>query len=378
MNRRLLWVALLLLTLGLVACGGQSASEGASPPRGTPASGATDTTSDSDECQVSGPLRLFNWGEYMPSEVLEEFGRTYGVEVTEDNYSSNEELITKLRARNSGYDLVFPSDYAVAILADEGLLAPLNREAIPNASQVEPSLMGLYYDPENRYSMPYQWGTTGIAYNENYFDSPPSSYALIFDPAVAETQEGFFTILDDEREAIGAALRYRGHPTNDTDPAHIAEARDLLLAQKKFRNFSGYNSDNFYDTLASEEITFALAWSGGVALAASQNPAVKFVIPDEGGVIWQENVTIPADAPNKCTAELFINYILQPEVQAQITEFTYYNTPVPAAMPLLSEETRALVEAFTPDEATRGRLDWIERAQDTTIFSDAWTEIKSR
>lgn len=384
--KRTLWVVLLAMLVLVTACGGgETTSNG--DTGGTADSGETTEGDDSSEtataftgnCEVSGPLRLWNWSEYMDPDIMTEFGEAYGVEVTEDNFSSNEEVITKLRAGNSGYDIVFPSDYAVALLAEEGLLATLDKENIPNIANLQPDLVGLYFDPTNDYSVPFMWGTTGIAYNENYFESPPTSLATLFDTAMVEGQEGFFSMLDDEREAIGAALKYLGYSVNDSDPAHLAEARDLLLAQKGLSQFSGYNSDNFYDTLAGEEIYYAQAWSGGAALAASENPAVRYIVPEEGGVIWMDNLAIASDSANKCTAELFINYILDPAVAGRLVDYTYYNSPVEGALDNAAEETRALLEqGFVPDSATLERLEWIERSDDSTIYSDTWTEVKSR
>ncbi len=373
---RWMWLIVGLVTAALAACGG--AGEDASSDTPPVSEGGEGREAFLGSCTPSGPLRLFNWGEYLDPAIREQFQAVYGVEVTEDNYGSNEELITKLRAGNSGYDLVFPSDYAVAQMAEEGLLAELERENIPNIENVNPELMGLYYDPDNRYSLPYQWGVTGISYNEAYFETAPDSYALIFDASVAGQQEGSFSVLDDERETIGAALKFLGYSVNDSDPAHVAEAEALLLEQKQLSNFSGYNSENFYDALAGEEVVFAHAWSGGTALAASENEAIRFTVPQEGGVIWQDNMAVPADAPNRCTAELFINYILHPEIAAQLVSFTYYNTPVLAALDLVDEETRALLDIVAVDEATMDRLEWIERTEGSSVFSDAWTRVKSR
>jgi spermidine/putrescine transport system substrate-binding protein len=313
----------------------------------------------------------------MDPELMAAFGEMYGVEVTEDNYSSNEEMIARLQAGNSGYDLVFPSDYAVNILAEEGLLAELTFNNIPNLEHVEPALRGMYFDATNTYSVPFQWGTTGIAYNSAYMEAP-TSWATLFDPEAVDVEVAFFTMLDDERESIGAALKYLGYSINESDPAAIEEAKELLLEQKANPMFSAYNSDDADGMLASEEIYFAHIWSGDAALAASEHEAIRYVIPEEGSVIWMDNMAIPADAPNRCTAELFINFILDPENAAQLTEYTYYNTPVTAARELLDPATAELLEGITPDAETMERLEWIERTEADTIYSDAWTEVKAR
>jgi len=332
-----------------------------------------------DPSQLSAELNFFNWSEYIDEEIFTQFEEECGVKVTQDFFSSNEDMIAKIQAGNSGYDLIVPSDYAVEILINAGLLAELDMENIPNFSNLKPDTIGLYYDPENKYSVPYQWGTTGIAYNETAFpDGPPDSWAYLFDPELVCQHSGFVSMLDDERESIGAALKYLGYSYNDTDPAHQGEAKELLLGQKDC--LAGYNSDNFNQTLASEEIVLAHAWSGGTALGRDENENVKFLIPREGGAIWQDNMAIPIDAPHKYTAEVFINYLLEPDIGAQMTNYTYYFTPNAESEPLLDEYYRDLLESggMLVDDEIMSRLEWIERDEDSIIFSDTWTAVKAQ
>ena len=309
---------------------------------------------------------------------MAQFEEACGVKVTQDIYSSNEDLIAKLQAGNAGYDLVIPSDYAVQILINGGLLRPLDMANIPNVANIDPNLMGMYYDPENTYSIPYQWGTTGIAYNVTAFESAPDSWAVLFDPAQVCEHSGFVSMLDDERESIGGVLKYLGYSYNDTDPAHHAEALEILLAQKEC--LAGYNSDNFNQTLAAEEVMLAHAWSGATAVARSENENVKFFIPKEGGTIWMDNMTIPADAPNPYTAEIFINYLLDAEIGAQLSNYTYYFTPNAAAQPLLDPDYFEILESggMLVDDEIRSRLEWIKRDDQSIIFSDTWTAVKAR
>ncbi|MCB0212156.1 MAG: spermidine/putrescine ABC transporter substrate-binding protein, partial [Anaerolineae bacterium] len=332
-----------------------------------------------DPSKLASKLNIFNWADYMDPDILTQFEEECGVPVTQDIYSSNEDLIAKLLAGNSGYDLVFPSDYAVQILISEGLLAELDKSNIPNIENLDPNLMGLYYDPDNTYSVPYQWGTTGLAYNINEFpDGAPESWAAIFEPDQVCQHSGFVSMLDDEREAIGAALLYLGYSYNETSPEAQQKAEDLLKAQKDC--LAGYDSDNFDDTLMAEEIVLAHAWSGAVATARSENENVAYTIPKEGGAIWQDNMTIPADAPNKYTAEVFINYILDPEIGAQLSNWTYYFTPNKASEPLLDEYYFDLLKSggMLVDDDIRSRLQWIERSDESIIFSDTWTAVKAQ
>ncbi len=331
-----------------------------------------------DKTKLAAEINFYNWADYVDEEILTAFEEECGVKVNLDVYSSNEDLIAKLQAGNSGYDLVVPSDYAVEIMIERGMIKELDFANIPNFQYMNPANLGLYYDPDNKYSVPYQWGTTGIAFNTAFFEEEPDSWAYLFDPALVCEHSGFASMLDDERESVGAALKYLGYSYNDTDPAHHQEARDLLLAQKEC--LAGYNSDNFSTTLAGEEVVIAHAWSGGAALARDENENIKFVIPKEGGAIWQDNLAVPSDAPNPYTAEVFINYLLDPDVGAQNTNYIYYFTPNSASEPLLDEYYFNLLSdgGMMVDDEVYARLEWIERTAETIIFSDTWTAVKAR
>jgi spermidine/putrescine transport system substrate-binding protein len=405
-NWLLSMIMVLALTLLVVACGAspepaaapaeeqeeaapaepaqeEMADEDMAEEEAAPEEAAEEETASSDRCgdpsQLSAELNFFNWSDYIDEEILTQFEEECGVKVIQDLYSSNEDMIAKIQAGNSGYDLIVPSDYAVEILAAAGLLAELDMGNIPNFSNMKPGTVGLYFDPDNKYSVPYQWGTTGIAYNETAFpDGPPDSWAYLFDPELVCQHSGFVSMLDDERESIGAVLQYLGYSYNDTDPAHQEEAKAALLAQKEC--LAGYNSDNVNQQLAAEEIVLAHAWTGDAALARDENENIKFVIPEEGGAIWQDNLAIPVDAPHKYTAEIFINYLLDPDIGAQNTNYIYYFTPNAASEPLLDEYYYDLLDSggmLVDDEIMSG-LEWIERDEDSIIFSDTWTAVKAQ
>ena len=294
-----------------------------------------------------------------------------------DLYTSNEEAIAKIQAGNSGYDVVIPTDYACGIMADEGLLMELNMADIPNAKHLNPQTMGMYYDPENKYSLPYQWSTTGLAYNTTVFPEPPDSWAVMFDPDQLCEHKGFVSMLDDSRESTAMALIYLGYSPNETDPAVHEEVIDLMLAQKEC--LASYNSENFIQTLAAEEVVMAEAWGFAAALARLENENIAYVIPKEGGDIWQDNMVVPVDAPHAYTAHVFINYLLDPEIGAQLTEWTFGFTPNLAAEALLSDEYYELMESggLLPDDETLERLHWLTRGEGFDIFNDTWTAIKA-
>ncbi len=383
------WILLLALLVPLLAaCGGAAPApaEPAAPTATENEASAPASEGDLavDPTQLSDELFLYIWSDYINPEILEQFETEYGVRVNVDLYDSNESMIPKIRAGNSGYDIVVPSDYAVQSMIMDGLLAPLDKTLLPNIKHMNPDLMDLYFDPGNVYSVPYFWGTTGIAYNQKFFDEPPTSWSAIFDPAELEKIDGRFTMLEDPREVPGAALIYQGKSVNSTDAEALATAEKLLIAQKPF--VASYDSSNVNLKLATEEIILAHSWSGmaGQAMYGIEdkpgNPDVRFLIPEEGGVIWMDNLAIVADSPNKYTAHVLINYLMRPDVAARNTDWVLYLTPNAAAHDLLAEETLALYEAgLEPDKETMQRLQWIERGeQSDALFSDLWTRVTAQ
>jgi spermidine/putrescine transport system substrate-binding protein len=391
--RRFLLIALFVLVLPiLAACGGGQATSpgneygsagGGEAATSAPAAGGEAAATDGvDRSRLSEELYFYNWSDYVDPVLLEEFEAEYGVRVIIDTYDSNEDMIAKVRAGNSGYDIVVPSDYAVQIMAAEDLGLPLDKALLPNMTHLDPELMGQYFDTENTISLPYLLGLTGIAYNTEAFPDGVDSWSALFDVARLPEYQGKFSMLEDERETPGAALKFLGQSLNNTDPANLQAAQDLLLAQKEY--LAAYNSADVNRKLASGEYVIAHAWSGtamqarnGLGEEFSGNPNINFVIPKEGGTIWMDNYVILKDSPNAYTAHVFINYMLRPEIAARNAEYVGYITPVKDAVPLLSQEVRDLYEAgYAPTEENIDRLEWIERNETTTAFTDLWTVVK--
>lgn len=407
MNRLRLLILMIMLITTLAACGSPqttttpsadsptsapaptaapppAATEAVTEPVATEAAAESATDDTVDRSRLDKELFLYNWGDYIDETLLEEFKTKYGVTVSLESYDTNEDMLAKIRPGNSGYDVIVPSDYAVDILIKEGLVAKLDKANLPNISNLDPNYMNLYYDPGNVYSVPYFVGLTGIAYNKKVVTTPPDSWAALFDPAQLEKYKGKASMLDDERESIGAALVYMGKSINDTDPADLAKAEEMLKAQKPL--LAAYNSSDFNRKLASEEVVIAHAWNGGAGQAYTGlddfpgNPDIGFVIPKEGGTIWQDNLMIVGDSSRKYTAEVFLNYMLDPTVAARNADYVLYGTPNLTAAKLLAPETQAVYDAGfgPPDPELVKRLQWIKRSDaDNTIFSDVWTRVKS-
>jgi spermidine/putrescine transport system permease protein len=317
-------------------------------------------------------LNLFIWSSYIAPETVAKFERRHGVRVNVDLYDSNEALLAKLQARNAGYDVVCPSSYSVEILVAQGLLRPLDRSALPHLVNVDPSFLDRPFDPGNAHSVPYFWGTTGIAYHRGRVRGPVDSWEALWDPAYA----GRVLMLDDAREAFGAALKRRGHSVNTTDPALLVAARDDLLRQKPI--VRAYNSSNFEDVLLSGDVWLAQGWSGQFVRAMDQDPGLAYVIPKEGSAVFVDSLAIPRDAPHPVLAHAFIDFTLEKEIAAEIAETMRYSSPNRAAWPLLSPAVRGHPAIFPPPEAA-ARLEEIRDLGETTpLYDRLWTEVKSQ
>ena len=331
------------------------------------------------EPELAKELYVFNWSDYIDEELLPMYEEETGVKIVYDTYDSNEDLLAKMQAGATGYDVIFPSDYMVAQMIDLGLLAELDLNNVPNLEYISEFNKNPAYDPEHKYCVPYFWGTTGIGYDASVVDPPPESWSWIFDPdVVCQYQDGGVNVLDDERELIGAALKYLGYSLNDTDEAHLNEARDLILAAKPC--WKTFDSAGYIDNLMIPgEIVLTHGWNGDVFVAAEENENWTYVMPEEGGVVWQDNMCIPASSTRRATAEHFINWMLDPEHAAQNTNYVWYASPVEAAKEFIDPD---IVEdpSIYLDEDTISRLEWIEplSTEALGIWDRVWTEIKAQ
>jgi spermidine/putrescine-binding protein len=326
-------------------------------------------------CGAPKELHVYNWSEYIDPEIYTDFEDEFGIKVIEDTFSSNEDLLAKLQAGASGYDIIVPSDYMVTIMRELELLAPLTYDNIPNFGNIDDLFLDPPYDPGNQYCVPYQWGTTGIGYDTEVFDEEPASWAYLFDPALASEYAGKISMLNDPREAFAAALKYLGYSLNSTDEAQLNEAKDLLLQQKAW--VATYDSDGFEDLLAAGETVLAHAWSGDIFAAAEESEQIWYVIPEEGGVIWTDNLCIPKTAPNQEAAEEFINYLLRPEVGAKITNYTWYGSPNAASEEFIDAEILEEPAIYPPPEVM-AKLEFLrDVGEATAIYDRLWTEIKT-
>jgi spermidine/putrescine transport system substrate-binding protein len=326
----------------------------------------------SQQSTLAKELHLFIWEEYLDAQIKTDFEKEFGVKIIEDNYGSNEELLAKLQAGGSGYDVIVPTDYTVSLMRKQNLLAQLNLTNIPNLKHISENFKNLEFDPQNEVSVPYLWGTTGIGYNQQELSKAPTSWADLFDPAKLESHRGRISMLNDGRECIGAALIYLGYSPNTTDPSQLEEAKQILLKQKEF--LAKYDSESFEDSLAGNETVIAHSWSGEITVAGGSNSNLRFVIPKEGSLIFLDNLAIPKSSTNQYTAEVFINYLLRPDVSAKIVNSRMYASPNEAAKALIKPEILNSPSYLLPEGI---KLHWLEDLGSAgDIYQKIWTEVK--
>ena len=358
--RRLVPVAVLPL-LTLAACGGDDDSSAAS---------------DCEVGQVDGDLYLYNWSEYIDPELKDAFAAQYGVEVIEDNYDSNEAMQPIVAAGNSGYDVIVPSDYMVSIMIEEGSIQPLNLDVIPNMSNLAAEFSPPPYDPDGKYVAPYQWGTTGLGVDLTVMgEDTPRTWGLLFDPELSANFDGRITLLNDPRETLGAALKYLGYSLNTTSESELDEAKGLVA--DAVDRIAAFDSDQYDELLAAGTSAVAHGYSGNflVQFFEADNPdQYTYFVPEEGGTRWVDNMAVVADAPHPCTAHAFINFLLDAENGAALTNWNYYASPNAAAVPFIDQEVLDDPIVYPADQS---KLEFIADTGDFEInFSDAFIEAK--
>jgi spermidine/putrescine-binding protein len=315
---------------------------------------------------------VYIWTNYLPDEVVREFERRTGIDAQIDTYASNEALLSKLQSGVADYDVVVPSDYMLKILVPQGLLRPLDLARLPHRASLDPRFLDQRFDPGNRHSLPYLWGTTGIGYDRRKLGEV-ASWGALFDPRNA----GRILMLDDEREAFGAALRLDGRSINERDPRALERAAARLKDQKRL--VRTYNSADFANLLAAGDVDLAEGYNGELAkVVAKDRGRLAYVVPKEGGTLWIDNLAIPKNARHLDTAYAFLDYLLEPKVAARIVAGVRYASPNRDALPLIPADIRN-DPAIYPPQAVLDRCELIEDLGSTTTLVDRlWTEVKAQ
>ena len=329
-----------------------------------------------DRSKLDKELNFYNWSEYIDPDILTEFQETYGVKVTMDIYASNEDLLAKLQGGATGYDVIVPSDYMVSIMINLGLLEPLDYSVIKTIANIDPENLKSYYDPDNTYSVPYMWGTSGYSYDTSVLGEDLASWKEVFEPR--PEVRGKVVMLDDQREVIGAALVYLGYEINETSDDALAKAKQLLLTQKPY--VLAYSSQNNDDLLVAGEALIAHIWTGDALMSQQEKPTLRYVIPTEGCTVWQDNLCVPKTAPHKYTAMVFIDFLNRPDIAGRNANYIMYGSPNKAAREqgYIDQEVLNNPGVYPPPEVWK-RLQWIKDVgeEGALKLDRLWTEIKT-
>ncbi|RAK19100.1 spermidine/putrescine transport system substrate-binding protein [Anoxybacillus vitaminiphilus] len=288
-------------------------------------------------------LTVYNWGDYIDPELIEKFEKETGIKVIYQTFDSNEAMMTKIAQGGTTFDVAVPSEYAVSKMKEEGLLVPLDHSKLPNLKYINPRFLNLSFDPENQYSIPYFWGTVGIVYNPDMLGGKKiTSWNDLWDKDLRNQ----ILLVDGAREVIGMGLNSLHYSLNDTNKAHLQEAKQKLDALTP--NVKAIVGDEIKMLIANEEAAIGVVWSGDAAEMIWENEKLDYVVPKEGSNLWFDNMVIPKTAKNIEGAHKFINFMLDPKNAAQNAEYVGYSTPNEKALEYLPKEI-ANDERFYPD-----------------------------
>jgi spermidine/putrescine transport system substrate-binding protein len=322
-------------------------------------------------------LFIYNWEDYVHPNTIPRFEKEFGVKVTYDTFPSNEQLLAKLQAGGAKYDVVFPTHNFLPIYIAQGLLAPLNHANLPLLSNVFAKFRNTSFDPGNTYTVPYGWGMTGLAHNSTQTRDDPrlGSWALLFESG-PQRYSGKLGCTDEREEVMAAALQYLGHSANTRSRDALRQAGGLLLRLKPHIK-AFYPGAEMKKALITEDIVVAQSWNGEAVKARVNNPAVMWSVPQEGGTGWFDTMAIPKAAPHKFTAEVFINYMLRPEVAADNTSTTGYATANQVAVEKYIEPQVAGNPAIYPPAEALARVTFLETIPDDLLplYEDIWTRV---
>lgn len=329
-------------------------------------------------CGGSGKptLKVFNCGEYIDESVLDDFTKETGIEVIYDTYETNEAMYTIMKADPTSYDVIVPSDYMAKRMIDEGLIAKINMDNIPNAQYIDPRFKGQYYDYNNEYTVPYMWGTMGIIYNKEKVTEPVDSWEILFDEKYSKQ----VLMLDSHRDTFVAPLEILGYSLNTTDDGELGEALDMLIAQKP--NVRAYVIDQMNDMLLGEEALMSISWSGNAMEVISEEPdKFEYVIPKEGSNWFVDVMCVSSKSKNIDLAEKFIDFMCRKDIAVKNCNETRYSTPhtqVRDEMMKIDPDFANSKAAFPESEDLINMEMFISNDEINRKYDELWQKLKSK
>ena len=317
-------------------------------------------------------LTVYNWYDYIDPTVIRLFEEETGVKVEYVNFTTNEEMYTKLEATPSAYDVLFPSDYIIERLVKENMLAELDYANMPNAAGLRDWLKNPAYDEGGKHSVAYMWGTVGIVYNRSLTGRDIDSWHDLF----SDEFKGSVLMMNSVRDTLGVALKALGHSMNSREPAELEAARDMLIAQKTGGISSGYLVDETKDKMVSGEAALALMWSGDALYAMEKNEDLAYVVPKEGSNVWVDGMCVPKASDNIPAAEAFIDFLCREDIARMNMDYIYYSTPIQAVVDGMDAE-EAAKQTLNPPQDVIDRCEFFrDISEDMEMYEEMWMEIR--
>lgn len=322
---------------------------------------------------AEGTLSVYHWFEYIPQELVDKFTAETGIKVTIDTYDSNESMLASLKAGKLGqYDVAVPADFMVEIMADGGLLDTFTAEEVTNLSNIAPQWLDVPFDPGRKSSIPYQWGSTSFAVNRDVYAGDISSLGIIFDPP--EELKGKINVLDSQNEVLILGSLYLGIAQCSTDRDQLRALSDMLVTAKQ--HWASFGSDTAKDVLVSGDASAGMIYNGFSAKARAEGANVEYSYPKEGHVLWMDNVVLLKDAPNRANAITFMNFLLEPENAAAVTNYAAYTSGVSGVEPFLDEAIRTSPENNPPADSTPGAFAEVCDEDTQKLYDAIWINLK--
>lgn len=316
-------------------------------------------------------LNVYNWGDYIDTEILKEFEKEFDVKINYETFANNEEMLAKIKTGGTAYDVIFPSEYMIQYMIATDMLHEVDHSKLSNYANLDERFTDLAYDPQNKHSIPYLWGVMGIVYNKQKVTEPVDSWNMLWN----EKYSGKIFMLDSSRDSFVPAQKKLGLSINTKDVNELDAARDELIKQKPF--VRAYEVDNYKDQMISGEGAMALTWSGDAYLLISENPDLDFAIPKEGTNLWFDAVAIPKTAQDVELAHEFINFLLRPEIAAKNSDYIKFSSPNAKAVELLPKEDAENEILYPKGDILKLGEVFSDLGEFTVEYDRAWTEVKA-
>lgn len=333
---------------------------------GCNSSGGNSSSTSAGQGGEEQVLNIYTWADYFPADIVEEFTSTTGIKVNYSTFESNEEMLMKLEAAKGGqYDLILASDYIIETAIQKELVGKLDTQQIPNFQNINPAFQSKYYDPTNEYTVPYAAGIPLIIYNPELVDFEIKGFEDLWNPQLADS----IVVMDDARNVIGLTLKSMGYSLNETDEAVLGQAKEKLMALKP--NIRALDYSTPYNLMISGETAVGYMFTSQIITALNENPDLKVVYPEEGLGFGIDSCFVPSDAPHKENAYKFLDFILDGERSAHISEETMYINCNSAATPFIKEQALVI-----PDEMIEGAEFMMNVGEADELYQQIWTEFK--